>query len=432
VNLIKRVGATVLLVALAAACTGRPASAPATIRNARPSSIPPSTAPPPVTASPSPTPTLGPEVHKITGWLHVADGSLATEQNNAVRLISILVPGLNRGSGVEGRSGGCPGWQPPPPDAYTDIPKFGFNSVRLGIAWANLEPTPPTTGSNGRPVHHYDTAYLHAVDAAVHGFVSHGVAVVLDMVQVRWSPAFRNIQLPRGNAYKCGVGVPAWMYPGGGGVNQMVAAERAFFATPSTWTGLEDAWSFLAKRYADQPMVVGADILNEPYDLLAVSYPGRQGLTPRTLGLKRFYETVGGAIHEANPNLLLVYEDKRLGAGGSTTALTGPPNLPNAVYSVHMYPPEWNAPPGKALLAFYEARATAWGAPLWLGEFSAFGYTAPTGPKPNWAADLRSFVLYCRQHGIGWTIASYSSSRLLIKGTTTPKPDILAILRQGV
>ncbi len=418
-----------------AACTNQVAAPPPvspSLPSPRASSPSPAATPPTPSPIPSPTPTVGPMVRDITGWLHVVDGTLVTEQNNAVRLISILVPGLNRGSGIEGRSGRCPGWRPPPPDAYTDIPKFGFNSVRLGVAWANLEPTPPTKGANGQPVHHYNIAYLHAVDATVHGFVAHGVAVVLDMVQVRWSPAFHDIQLPRGNAYKCGVGVPAWMYPGGGGVNQMVAAERAFFATPSKWTGLKDAWSFLAKRYAHQPMVVGADILNEPYDLLAVGYPGKEGLTPRSLGLKRFYETVGGAIHKANPKLLLVYEDKRLGAEGSLTALTGPPNLPNAVYSVHMYPPTWGAPPGRALLAFYDARAAAWGAPLWLGEFSAFGYTAPGGPEPNWMTDLRSFVVYCRQHGIGWTIASYSGNRLLIKGTTTPKPDILGILRQGL
>jgi aryl-phospho-beta-D-glucosidase BglC (GH1 family) len=371
-------------------------------------------------------------VHEITGWLHVVGTSLATEQGNAVRLISILVPGLNRGSGIEGRSGGCPGWQPPPAEAYADIPKFGFNSVRLGIAWANLESSPPTRGAGGAPVHHYNLAYLHAVDAAVRGFTSHGVAVVLDMVQVRWSPAFKQIQLPRGNVYKCGVGMPAWMYPHGGGVTQMVAAERSFFANPSQWTGLIDAWSFLAKRYAKQRLVIGADILNEPYDLLAVDYPGTESLTPATLGLRRFYETVGAAIRQANPNLLLVYEDKRLGAGGSKTALTARPDLPNAVYSVHMYPPSWTTPQGRPLLAYYAAKATAWGAPLWLGEFSAFGFTAPTGPSPGWAADLRSFVLYCRAHDIGWTIASYSSSRLLIKGTSTPKPEILDILRAGI
>ena len=96
-----------------------------------------------------------------------------------------------------------------------------------------------------------------------------------------------------------------------------------------------------------------------------------------------------------------------------------------------MYPQAWADPPGRALLQFYATRAAAWDAPLWVGEFSAFGYTSPTGPSPNWATDLRAFVRYCREHDIGWTIASYSSSRLLIKGTTTPKPDIVAILRSG-
>jgi hypothetical protein len=281
-------------------------------------------------------------------------------------------------------------------------------------------------------VHHYDAAYLRAVDASIRGFAANGVAVVLDMVQVRWSPAFQRIQLPRGNVYKCGVGLPAWMYPNGGGVTEMVRAEETFFAAPSRWTGLIDAWTFLARRYANQPMVVGADILNEPYDLLAVAYPGTRGLTPAALGLTRFYRTVGMAIHLADPTLLLIYEDKRLGGSGSPMALTGSPNLPNGVYSVHMYPQAWADPQGRALVAFYATRAAAWHAPLWVGEFSAFGYTSPTGPSPGWAADLHAFVRFCRARNIGWTIASYSSSRLLVKGTTTPKPQIVGILRSGL
>ncbi len=421
--------AVAVTVAALAGCTHRAPAAAHPTTPAAPATTTPATTP---DGAPSPTPSLGPPVHDITGWLHVVGTSLATEQDDAVRLISILVPGLNRGAGSPDRIGKCPGWQPPPSDAYTDIPKLGFNSVRLGIAWANLEPTPPTRDGGGRLVHHYDAAYLKAVDAAVRGFASNGVAVIIDMVQVRWSPAFQNIQLPRGNVYRCGVGMPAWLYPNGGGVTQMVAAERAFFADPSQWAGLMDAWTFLARRYARQPMVVGADILNEPYDMLVVHYPGTEGLTPRVLGLRRFYETVGSAIHAANPNLLLVYEDKRVGANGASTALTGRPDLPNAVYSVHMYPPTWDGASGQPLLAFYAARAAAWDTPIWLGEFSAFGFTSPTGPSPNWASDLRAFLTYCRDHDVGWTIASYSSSRLLIRGTTTPKPEIVAILRAGL
>jgi hypothetical protein len=302
----------------------------------------------------------------------------------------------------------------------------------LGISWANLEPSPPTKDASGHLVHHYNIPYLRAVDATVRRFAANGVAVVLDMVQVRWSPAFERIQLPRGNVYKCGVGLPEWLYPNGGGVTEMIRAEEAFFAHPSSWAGLTAVWTFLARHYADQPMVVGADILNEPYDLLAVPYPGTQTLTPAALDLTRFYRTVGMAIHGVDPSLLLVYEDKRLGGVGAGMALTGSPGLPNGVYSVHMYPDAWTDPSGRALLESYATRAAAWDAPLWIGEFSAFGYTSPTGPSPNWSADLGAFVRYCRARDIGWTIASYSGNRLLIKGTTTPKPDIVGVLRSGL
>src|SRR5207344_993911 len=99
--------------------------------------------------------------------------------------------------------------------------------------------------------------------------------------------------------------------------------------------------------------------------LLAVAYPGTQTLNPAALDLARFYRTVGMAIHAVDPSLLLIYEDKRLGGSGAPMALTGSADLPNGVYSVHMYPQAWATPAGQPILHAYETRAAAWGAPLW-------------------------------------------------------------------
>ena len=96
-----------------------------------------------------------------------------------------------------------------------------------------------------------------------------------------------------------------------------------------------------------------------------------------------------------------------------------------------MYPPVWDAPQGRPLTEFYADRAAAWNVPMWIGEFTAFGYTSPIVPSPRWQTDLRAFLAYCRDRNIGWTIASYSGNRLLMKRTTTPKPAIIAILRTG-
>ncbi len=423
--------AILLVLLVLAACTrSATAVAPTSPETSVTSPSPTRSLEPLPSPSPSPSPTIGPPVHDIHGPLHVVGASLVDEQGHAVRLISIHVPGMNRGEGTTARVGKCPGYTAPASVAYHDIAAWGFNSVRLTVAWANLESTPPTKAADGHLVHHYNAAYLKAFDAVVRGFTSHGVAVILDMTQVRWSPAFTNIQLGRGNTYRCGVGMPKWLYPSGGGGGPMAQAERSFFATPSKWAGLIDAWTFLARHYAKQRMVIGADLLNEPYDLAATQYPGVPLATPGELHLKAFYEAVGTAIHQVNPDWLLIYEDNKSKSTGKM-ALSEPPDLPNAVYSVHVYGTGWSDPRGGQAIRLYAARAAAWNVPMWIGEFTVFGLLDRKSSGTGWEPDLRTFLKYCRTNDIGWTIASYESGRLLIKGTTTPRPGVVPLLRTG-
>jgi hypothetical protein len=377
-----------------------------------------------------PTPTIGPPTHDIRGPLHVVGTSLVDARGHAVRLISIHVPQMSRGEGSPNRIGRCPGYEPPPSVAYSQIARWGFNSVRLSVAWANLESTPPTTGAGGKIVHHYNAAYLKALDAVVRGFTSHGVAVILDMHQVRWSPAFTNIRLGRGITYKCGVGMPKWLYPAGGSGTEMARAERTFFASPAKWTGLIDAWTFLARRYAEQRMEIGAELLNESYDLAVTPYPGVPLAPPAALHLNRFYRAVGTAIHEIDPTWLLIYEDNVSRSTGEMV-LPQPSDLPNAVYSVHVYGTGWSDARGGGAIRRYAARAAAWNVPMWIGEFTLFGLLDRKGTRSGWQPDVRTFLAYCRAHDIGWTIESYENGRFLIRGTTTPRPGVVAALRAG-
>lgn len=389
----------------------------------------PSVARSPGGPAPGASPTIGPETFRISGPLHTDGTAIVDEAGNRVRLLAIGVPGMEQGEGNRRREGGrCTGWRPPPPAAYRDIPTWGFNTVRVPISWANLEPTAPTAGAGGEPVHHYDREYLRAVDDIVHGFATRGVAVVLDMHQVRWSPAFRHLQLGIGVTIGCGTGMPTWLYPSGGGISEMVAAERAFFAEPEGWKGLIDAWTMLARRYADQPMVVGADVLNEAYDPLAERYPGTEGLTPAAFGLSRFYTAVGTAIHAANPHLLVVFEENRSKSTG-LWALTERPRIPNAVMSVHFYGRTWDDPVrGRPLLERYHRRSADWGLPLWIGESTVFYYTTPFPHDPDWERDLRRMLAYCRERHIGWTIWAYNHGRFLEQGSDLPKPGIVPVL----
>ena len=76
--------------------------------------------------------------------------------------------------------------------------------MRLNISWADLEPVKG----------HWNKPYLHAIDHAIAGFRHKGIAVILQMYQVGWSPAFLNLT-PKHHptVQPQGVGMPEWLYP---------------------------------------------------------------------------------------------------------------------------------------------------------------------------------------------------------------------------
>jgi endoglycosylceramidase len=346
---------------------------------------------------------------------------IVDQGNHPVRLLSAGIAGMDHGTGAAGGRGACSGWSTPDPTAYATIGAWGFNSVRLAISWANLEPTPP----DAMGVHRYNQAYLAAVDAIVKAFAAHGVATVLDMHQGRWSPAFRDLTLYSGATFCRGAGMPVWLYPNGGGQSQMVAAERSFFEHPGAGQqGFVDAWTMLAKRYAGNHMVVGADLLNEGYDLLTAPYPGVSGLRPSDLDLKGFYERVGAAVHAANPHLLLIFEEN-LSRSSNILSLTGKPDLPNAVYSAHFYQNNW-APDGAYRMKVYSRRARSWNLPFWVGEFRTFGYTSHQAPVPGWEGDVAAFTRFCKQNDIGWAVWSYNTAKFPPTGS-----GLESLLRTG-
>ena len=423
-----------VLALLAAGCTNDtpPMAVPVVAPNAPVSPSP--SVPSPTVASPPPTPVLGTPVHKIRGPLHTVGAQIVDEGNHPVRLISIGINGLQKGSGTPATEpqpySGCFGWRPLEQAAYRQIPSWGFNSIRLQITWANLEPTRPGKRRDGTPVHHWNRPYLAEVDRIVDGFASRGVGVILEMNQVRWSPAFHHIPLPSGGKL-CGTGMPTWLYPPDLGIDSLAPVERDFFADKGkVQESFIDAWRFLARRYAKEPMFIGADILNEPYDILVTTYPGGTDVLPADLRLREFYERVGSAIHDVDPDLLLIFEDNH-SKRTSRWSVVGRPDLPNEVFSLHWYPETWDAPEGLARLKRYVARAKGWDLPMWIGEFNAFRYTSHFSHQATWASDLRKFLAYAKQNDIGWTITSYGSGQILQPGSDQPKPDILPILSAG-
>src|SRR5262249_49058885 len=64
-----------------------------------------------------------------------------------VRFLGVDVGGMGKGDGQPGdqaqESTGCPGWQEPPPVAYRNVDAWGFNTARVSLSWANLQPDQP-------------------------------------------------------------------------------------------------------------------------------------------------------------------------------------------------------------------------------------------------------------------------------------------------
>jgi len=400
-----------------------------TTRSADPVALispPSSPVPPTVEACPPSTSETGHtnRAPGITGWLHTCGTTIYDGNDHPVRLLSMSAGGLAVGSGHPGDAEkavtGCKGYGPPLPGAYANIAAWGFNSVRLPIAWADLEPTPPTTGPTGVVHHHYNQAYVSLVDQVVHGFEGHGVAVILDMHQAYWSPAFKHLRTHGGSMCQ-GTGMPAWLYHTSSNQQDVGPAELSFFANKGpAQAGFLDAWRFFARRYANDRMVIGADMLNEPVT--------HRMFPPSQLHLNLFYAHAGQAIRSVNPHLLLIFEDNNyLGTNGF--ALTGPVPFENAVYSFHLY--ARTIALGMRESEAYWARAKDWNVPLWNGEWDLFDASSSTPHDPTWQGDTRTAMAFYRQNGIGWAIWTYAHDSFLTAAGEQPKPGMLDAVQQG-
>ncbi|MGC8670609.1 MAG: cellulase family glycosylhydrolase, partial [Thermoprotei archaeon] len=77
---------------------------------------------------------------------------------------------------------------------FQAMTSWGFNVIRMPIAWSYVEPSP---GAYSRP-------YLEKVREAVYLANHYGIYVIIDMHQWWWSPVFENGE---------GNGLPPWAVP---------------------------------------------------------------------------------------------------------------------------------------------------------------------------------------------------------------------------
>jgi len=136
-------------------------------------------------------------------------------------------------------------------------------------------------------------------------------------------------------------------------------------------------WQEIVKRYAANPLVAAMDVKNEPRPATVAGHMLNPTWGPwdqTDFGV--MYTTIGNAIHEVNPHLLVICEG--LGFATDLSGVAGHPvrlaQPDKVVYSMHDY--SWFHPSGQSPAAYAEQMNKAGGyilkqeiAALWIGEF---------------------------------------------------------------
>jgi endoglycosylceramidase len=287
---------------------------------------------------------------------------------------------------------------PPAPfddqDAST-IQRAGFDVVRLGIDWAQLEPT------RGR----FDRGYLERIASTVDLLNRHGLYAVLDMhFRLGWSPRFGYSGAPSWAT----LGVPNWnplpQFSWSPALSPAAVASDTYFWLSDDWKrDFYQTWQAVARRFRGDPGVAGYDIFNEAHPL---------PIPPRIFEksyLWPMFQHAIEAIGSVDRNHLFFVEGVLLLS--LDTAIV-PLKAPNIVYGTHVYegslvPPFWTGD-ATYLDSRFRQRATeakAVPAPLWVGEL---GYDLT---QPGALSYADAALDEADRLGIGWAWWQWRENR---------------------
>lgn len=280
---------------------------------------------------------------------------------------------------------------------YDRLVEWGFNSIRLGIVWAAVEPEPGV----------YNETFLEQLDERIAWCRERGIAVILDMHQDLYGEKFN------------GDGAPAWATEDNGLTYvpwepwylnylqpALVAAFNNFWRNRN---GVQDAyvamWSHLAKRYADEPAVLGYDLMNEPFfgTYLPLFVFDRFALEP-------FYRNLATAMRTDDEDAWFFVEPAGAVGAGLPCHL-GLPDVPNVSYGPHLYPFV------SVILSVYlglpleiefvldaiDRTARRMAAPVWVGEWALFN-----GQTVNHEQYMRDATRLLDEHLASWSYWVYN------------------------
>lgn len=146
---------------------------------------------------------------------------------------------------------------------FAKMRAWGMNCIRLGILWDGIEPKPGE----------YDETYLDGVAERVAWAAEHELYVFLDMHQDLFSVLYSD-------------GAPAWAtlhedkphHRGAVWSDSYLTSPAVQVAFDNFWAnapapdgvGIQDhyaaAWRHVAERFANNPAIIGYDIMNEPFE----------------------------------------------------------------------------------------------------------------------------------------------------------------------
>jgi len=305
-------------------------------------------------------------------------------------------------------------------EGLAQIAAMGFNTVRLPFSNQCLAASSTSSIDASRNPDLVSLSPLQLMDAVIAKARAHGLRVILDRHRIESSGQ----------------------------------SELWYTSTYSEQRWIDD-WTMLARRYRDDPTVIGADLHNEPHG------PACWGCGDASRDWQAAATRAGNAVLAANSRLLIIVEGVERQADGSTTWWGGglkdagakPVVLKTAnrvVYSPHDYPAsvygqKWfSASDYPANLpgvwdANWGYLAKSGRAPIFVGEF---GTRAQSTSDRQW---LSSIVSYLGASGMSFGYWSFNpnsgdtgglveddwktpeSAKLtaiapLLRGSSTPKP----------
>jgi len=348
-----------------------------------------------------------------TAWkgLHVEGKWIVNEEGRVVSLRGANFPGYERLL-----------WQLHGEEDYAKMASWGFNVVRLPIAWHYIEPTPGV----------YNGTYLsNYVDKDIAWAKKYGIYIILDMGQWHWSSHF----------WFDGNGMPTWLVSGyPSNYTGEMQAKKDFWlgkgpngtdTNPSMQDRFISAWKFVASKYANESTICAYDLLNEPVvELLP-------GLTSTELTdlLYSFYSRAITGIRKVDQRHIILYEAWSFWVDemGRIPLQARVINQSNIALKFHFY----------CLRGFYNGIANDLKAlfdsyywnpvkdlvvPVFVGEFGT------RTEYPNATLWLRDLVNILEGYKLGWTYCSYGRSdkdtMFLLRADGTPREEWLQYLRR--